>query len=118
VVSDCSASDIVYILSKHRFFFSNEKQLQEQIGNILSLYFKEVKREYRLNEKSIIDFFISGIGIEIKTKGSAQDIYRQCKRYCEFDKIKSLILIGTRNYPISDFCNKKVVMFNIGMMAL
>ena len=63
--------------------------LQKQLGDIYN-----VQREFRLDSESVIDFLIDdSIGIEVKIKGQKRAIYKQCERYCQFEKINSLILL-------------------------
>jgi hypothetical protein len=82
--------------SKYRLNTYNEKELQEQLDNLI-LNKLGFQREYKLDNKSIIDFYHDkGIGIEVKVKGQYMSIYRQCKRYCKNDKIKYLILISAK----------------------
>lgn len=52
----------------------------------------DVEYEFRLDDRNIIDIMVSGIGLEIKIKGRAREIYTQCERYCEFDCVTSLVL--------------------------
>ena len=44
-----------------------------------------------------IDFFCSGVGVEVKTRGSRNDVLRQLKRYADCDLIDGLVLVTTRN---------------------
>lgn len=92
----------------YRFSVYDEKILQEQIFNLILKKYN-FKREYRLDSKSIIDFYepINKIGIEIKVKGNVSDIYRQCKRYCENDLIKELILISAKTMNLPKEINGK-----------
>lgn len=83
-------------LSHKRFTLSNEKKTQIQICQYLKQAGLDVQREVYLNQENIIDFMVSGLGIEVKVKGSAFDILRQCERYCEFDQVKGLMLVSGR----------------------
>ena len=81
-------------LSKVRFSLNDEKRLQTEMkGVLVSLFGDRVIPEKHFDSKNIIDFFISGIGIEVKIKGRKKNIYKQCVRYCGFDELKSLILV-------------------------
>jgi len=84
-------------LSGHRFSTSNEKEAQREIEDVLKLAGIEFIREFRINPESIPDFFIDGIAIEIKIKGNAMKIYKQCERYCKLDEVQQLILITNRS---------------------
>ena len=85
----------VGILSTKRLPLHDEKQLQNQIESILleAAGKENMQREYRLDAHNIVDFFINGIGIEIKLKAPKRSIFKQCERYCKFDSIKNLILV-------------------------
>lgn len=97
------------ILAKHKFTLSDERALQNEIAVVLEAKGFNIDREVRLSNRDCIDFMIrmSGIGIEVKIKGSAADIYRQCKRYCESDKIHRLILVTNRSMGLPDKINGK-----------
>lgn len=94
---------IIQLLAGYQFQLSDEKILQRQIETVLTENNIEFKREVRLEDRSIIDFVVDDIGIEVKIKGQSKAIYRQCKRYCESGKIKTLILISnkTMGFPES-----------------
>jgi len=83
------------LMHKH-FTLSNEKKVQIQICQHLKNAGLDIQREVYLDQKNIIDFMVSGLGIEVKVKGSAFDILRQCERYCEFEQVKGLMLISGR----------------------
>lgn len=81
-------------IQKYRFNLYNEKELQEQLHSVV-LAKLGFSREYKLDKKSIIDFYNkeNKIGIEIKVKGQVTSIFRQCKRYAKKDEIKYIVLI-------------------------
>lgn len=81
--------DVVQKLRKYRFTLASEQALQQQIHQVLPQF----QREHRFDKKNRIDFFNTGIGIEVKIKGGRMAIYRQCERYCKFDSVTGLILI-------------------------
>ncbi len=83
------------ILSGKRFPVADEKETQVQIAALLMdcTEITSYSKEKKLDAKNIIDFFIEGIGVEVKIKGSKKAIYRQCVRYCEFPEITSLVLV-------------------------
>eukprot|EP01037_Dinobryon_pediforme_P011468 gene11468-11562_t len=78
-------------LKNARFILTDEKKLQAQIMERLEGYM-DIEREYRLSPKDVIDFFGNGIGIEVKIKGSAKEIYRQLERYL-FDADRNRFII-------------------------
>jgi predicted AAA+ superfamily ATPase len=98
-----SADQLMNALSSRRFSLENEKELQRQIFEALDPIVS-IEREARLDDRSIIDFLTDdGIGIEVKIKGSAREILRQCERYAKLDQVKSLIIVTNRSmgFPAS-----------------
>lgn len=95
--------DVYRTLSRYRFTLTSESELQKEIGTILP----QAVREYRLDAKNRLDFFLEGIAIEVKIKGGAKDIYKQCERYCAFDEVRSLILITNRSMGFPPEINGK-----------
>jgi hypothetical protein len=97
-------------LKQKRFLLHDEKELQREIHSGLLEVMDPgfVIKELELSPESIIDFFVyDGIGIELKIKGSKRQIYRQCERYCQFDVIKSLILITNLSMGFPEQINGK-----------
>jgi hypothetical protein len=67
----------------------------------------EHTREARLDGKNRIDFKVGGIGIEVKIKGNAKAIYKQCARYCALPEIEALILVTGRSMGFPETINNK-----------
>lgn len=110
------------VISGQRFPLQDEKQLQRDIFKLLNKQFgKSVERERALDDKrkSIIDFFISGVGIEVKIKAQKRAIYDQCERYCSFDEIKAIILITNQSmgFP-KELKDKDCYVLNLGLAWL
>ena len=105
---------IIKILSS-RFPLEVEKETQaaiEQKFKDNGIYYS---RENKLYQNNIPDFFIDGTAIEIKIKGNAKSIYKQCERYCQFDEVKSLILVTNRSMGFPKEINGKSCYFiNLG----
>ena len=102
--------DIIEILNKKRFLLHDEKELQRQVHTELLKHFRtdQLEAEHYLDKGSIIDFFIlPGIGIEVKIKGGKREIYRQCIRYCGFERIKALILLTNISIGFPEEINGK-----------
>ena len=84
------------------FSAHNEKTVQLEMSTCFdgakSLIYE---REVRLGTSGIIDFVVNGaekrIGIEVKVKGGAEAIYRQCVRYCKSGKIDALVLVTAKS---------------------
>lgn len=106
---------IIQILSSSRFNLENEKQTQKEIELKLKQNKIHYVREHRLDEKNIPDFFIDGIAIEIKIKGNAKQIYKQCERYSNFDEVKNIMLVTNRSmgFP-AEINGKSCYVVNLG----
>lgn len=90
-------SQVAENIRKYRFPTYDEKELQDLMHEtfLKSLGFQ---REYRLDSKNVVDFFHAGYGLalEVKIKGSAPAIHRQCARYMKFDEVKALCLASAK----------------------
>lgn len=108
--------DILTLLRKKRFALESEKMCQKQIFLALSnLKFVYLKPEEILDPKNIIDFLIDGIGIEVKLRAQKRALYNQCVRYCEFDQIKTFLLITNQTIGLPTQINgKDCYVLNIG----
>lgn len=110
--------DILYVLRRKRFTLQDEKVLQAEINSELLLAFglPEVEREFILDKKNTIDFFISSAwGVEVKVCGQKRAIYKQCERYCGFEKIKALLLVTNRSMGFPKQINgKDCYVLNLG----
>lgn len=98
---------IISILSRSRFLLENEKEAQAEIAQKLLDNGIFATREHQLDSRNIPDFFIDGIAIEVKIKGNARQIYKQCERYCNFDEVKQLILVTSRSMGFPTSINGK-----------
>ena len=106
---------ILQVLSGQRFDLSSEKALQIEIKERLFETGVLAEKEYRLSIKDIPDFFCDGIAVEVKIKGSATEIFKQCQRYCEFDQVKELLLITNRSMGFPKEINgKPCYVLNLG----
>ena len=85
--------EIAKLLSRHRFLIGSETTVQNQVANVFDEAGIIYEREHRLDRKNRIDFLAGSTGIEVKIKGAKRGIYRQIKRYCDFDQISEIILL-------------------------
>lgn len=112
---------ILELLSNYKFLeLNNEKILQNEINDVFKKNNLNFKKEFFLSKESIIDFLLSdnnkNIGVELKTKGNAKQIYKQLERYCEFDEINSIILISNKFMGLPNNINGKDLYFlNLGV---
>ena len=89
-----SPEDVVRFFQRRRFPLTDEKILQAKIEMELDVSNVDFEREVRLSSEDIIDFIIAGgIGVEVKIQGSKRAIYDQVARYCEHDRITSVVLL-------------------------
>lgn len=100
-----NSNDLIKILSSERIPVQNEKETQSAIEKILLEKFVPYAKEYKLDEKNIPDFFITGIAVEVKIKGNARKIYKQCERYCQFEQVSELLLITNRSMGFPEDIN-------------
>jgi hypothetical protein len=92
-----TAQQVIEALSNKRFPLNDEKRLQSCMVRALDDAGIWIQREAKLDEESIIDFLIEGhLGIEVKIKGSATAILKQCERYLEHNYVEGLILVTSR----------------------
>lgn len=106
--------EILKILQK-RFPLDNEKDTQAAIEQALIVAKIPYSREHILDKDNIPDFFIDGIAIEIKIKGSIRKIFKQCQRYCTFEEVKELILLTNRSMGFPETINgKPCYVINLG----
>jgi len=89
--------NVAGVLRSYRFSFCDEAELHLGIGKALTEAGVRFDPEYHLDDAGRIDFFIDGLGIEVKIKESRNSVMRQLMRYAKHDAITSLILVTTRN---------------------
>lgn len=83
------------------FSVHNEKKVQEEIAQCFDEDGIKYEREVRLDKGSIIDFVIpmgeKKVGLEVKIKSgtSAENIFKQCKRYCELNEGIDYLILAT-----------------------
>jgi hypothetical protein len=110
--------DVVEVLRRKRFNLHDEKILQSEMeAEFVSAWGDaDVEREFVLDHKNTIDFLISGdLGVEVKIGGQKRAIYKQCERYCGFEKIKVLLLVTNRSMGFPEQINgKDCYVLNLG----
>jgi transaldolase len=98
--------DVVALLKKFQFHYSNEIELQEGIAKVLTDAKIAFDREKSLGKAGRIDFLVGTIGIEVKIKGSPSAVGRQVINYLEKEELSCLILVTGRILSAS-FLRKK-----------
>lgn len=114
------AADIVALLKGRRFFISDEKSVQRQLGVALVALPFEAEA---IVANGRIDFLERprGLGIEVKVKGaiSARVIYRQLEGYAEDPRIDELLLITSKACRMpATIRGKPVSVFSLGRAHL
>lgn len=82
------------LIEQHRFRSFDESSLQAGIELLLQEQGVEFEREKRVGDCRF-DFWIEGMVVEVKIKGSVSDLLRQLHRYAELDLVKDLLVVTT-----------------------
>jgi hypothetical protein len=91
------------LLTGHKLFLFDEKQLQYQIMGLLSVPgFPFMVKEYCIAGAGRVDFFTEGGAIEVKVKGSPMAIYRQICKYAKQDEVTEVILLTTKTMSLPE----------------
>lgn len=85
------------LIHRTRFRFMEERQLQDQIEQLLQGNRVPYLREMPLTPKDRIDFLCGTVGIEVKIEGAVNAVQRQLWRYAADNRISELILVTTRS---------------------
>lgn len=86
----------VSVLSRYRFRFTEESDLQKGIAAALQANGIAFHREEALSARDRPDFLLDGgVAIEVKIAGSLSDLLRQVARYLEHDEIRAVLVVGS-----------------------
>jgi hypothetical protein len=91
--------EIAALLSRYRFRFVSETQLQMGISSALTMGHVDHQREVRLDAQSRLDFLCDdGLAIEVKVSGSFSRsmLLRQIYRYAEHDRVQSILVVTNK----------------------
>ncbi len=88
--------EILTLLRSVRFNWNTEAELQQGIETLFRRENIVYDREHRLSSKDRPDFWVDGIAIEVKIKGSATAMLLQIRRYAEHESIKAIIVITAK----------------------
>ena len=94
VAAQSIEAQLIHFFNSKRWPLADEKRLQAEVEAHLQLAGFDFEREVNLGAGDIIDFMATGVGIELKIKGSKREIYRQCERYCMHDRLESLLVVS------------------------
>lgn len=85
------------LVYEHKFLHNSEKELQAALATVFEQDAAVYEREYHLGRQSIVDFmFPDGLAVEVKIKGSRNNLIRQLHRYAGFDEVTAILLITTK----------------------
>lgn len=104
---------ICFLLSRYRFNFTNEDELQAGIAQILDACMPlRAMREVVIDRIGRLDFLVDGeIAIETKIGGSANELMRQVARYAQSDRIQAILVVTSRaTHTLPESFNGKPVM--------
>lgn len=108
-------SRIIEVLSSSRISLSDEKSAQNDIQDLFVFRGIPFSREHRLSPSSIVDFYIDGIGLEVKLKARKMTVYRQLRRYATHPTITALILVTNTSMGLPNVIEgKPVYLFKLG----
>jgi hypothetical protein len=91
-----TAERIAHVLTRYRFTWDDEYELQDAIAHVLAQHVAPVEREVTLAPRCRIDILVGRVGIEIKVKGSVETVARQLQRYATTGRLDALVLATTR----------------------
>lgn len=110
-----TALDLINTLTRSRMDLSSEKRLQSEMEIVFNNAGIKFQREHRLDKTSVVDFFIDGMAVEVKIKGSAKNIYRQLERYAAFQEVKAIVLVTRKTMGLPpDIQGKPCYVISLG----
>jgi hypothetical protein len=83
-------------LSRYRFNFVHEDQLQNGIAQALVTEGIEFEAEVKLSVRDRIDFMVGKLGIEVKVASPPALVMKQIHRYAQLPQIDEILLITNR----------------------
>ena len=109
--------EIIRLIRTKRFTLSTEEQLKIEMAEVFTKAGLEFEKEFRLNAKDRLDFYFPStrIVMEVKIKGGAKDIFKQCERYCHDLAVSRLILVSNRTLGLpAEICGKPCNFVSLG----
>lgn len=97
-----NVDNIVAALSTLRAVSASEKELHGAIGRALTAAGLAWSAEVDLGRDGRIDFLVEGgLGVEVKIKGSRQDLLIQANRYAACASLSGLVIVSRRSNHVS-----------------
>src|ERR1035441_10388199 len=91
-----TGSEIAHLISRHKYVFDNEDELQLGIAAVLERAGVEAEREVKINATDRLDFLAGSIAIEIKIAGSRPQILTQLHRYAQSERVSEIVLVSLK----------------------
>lgn len=89
-------TDLTALLGRYTYRSSCEADLQLAISSALSKADVKFIREPILSPTDRPDFLVGATVIEIKVKGSTNEVTRQLHRYAQLESVLQILLVTTR----------------------
>ncbi len=103
--------DATDVLMKGKYSLTDERASQDDIENVLKKNGVRYEREKRFGDSDIVDFFLPDTGVAIEVKAakdwSKSRVHAQCKRYCEHDEVKGIVLATAKMQGLPKFIEGK-----------
>ena len=110
-----SVSHFLHVMTGVRFPLNSEAALKTKMTELMTQHEILFKREFALNKKDRPDFMIDSYAIEVKIKGGAIAIYKQCERYAMCEGVKGVVLITNKAIGWPSFiAGKPTYVFDLG----
>lgn len=112
-----TALKLAVVLSRFRYRFTTEAELQAGIADALSAKGIAFEREKILTPSDRPDFLVGTIAIEVKIGGSVASLLRQCSRYLKLEAVTELLIVaGSTRLATQiprELCGKPVEVLNV-----
>lgn len=97
--ADFELASIAGELSKYRYRYNSEIQLQDGMQRVLEQAGYQVLREHLLGaRRQRSDLWIDGLVVEVKVDGSLAAALRQVSDYMKVEKVRGVILASTERW--------------------
>lgn len=84
---------VVAVLKRARLATGREDDTQVDVARALTAADIAFQREHRLTNADRLDFWLDGLVIEVKLRGSKAAIFRQLERYARHPDVRAILLV-------------------------
>ena len=88
--------DLAKLFMRHRYAYANEAELQERLAELLRQHDVAFDREFRLSAADRPDFMVGSTAIEVKIKGTINEVLTQLHRYAQHASIDAIVLVTSK----------------------